>query len=72
MGRSKALAEFQCAAVIGWHHCNKSVHETSSLLDITRLTVSVNVAKGKLVEISATKHPPSPQTLRASSVAELL
>lgn len=55
MGRSKELAEFLCGAVTGWHHCNKSVHEMSSLLDITSFTVSVNIAKGTFVEISPTR-----------------
>lgn len=38
LGRSKELTKFERFAVIGCHLCNKSVCETSTLLDITRST----------------------------------
>lgn len=43
---SKELAEFECGAIIGFHHCNKSVsssssrNQVSSLLDILQLSVN--------------------------------
>ncbi|CAI9578014.1 unnamed protein product [Staurois parvus] len=34
MGRSQELSEFKYETVIGCHLCNKSIHETSLLLNI--------------------------------------
>lgn len=43
---SKELAEFECGAIIGFHHCNEPVsssssrNQVSSLLDILQLSVN--------------------------------
>ncbi|CAI9535287.1 unnamed protein product, partial [Staurois parvus] len=44
MGRSQALSEFS-GSVIGFHLCNKSIHEISLLLNIPRSTVSGIITK---------------------------
>ncbi|CAI9603243.1 unnamed protein product [Staurois parvus] len=47
MGRSRELSEFKCGTVIGCHLCNKSIHEISLLLNISRPTVSGIITKWK-------------------------
>ncbi|CAI9603717.1 unnamed protein product, partial [Staurois parvus] len=39
MGRSQELSEFKRGTMIGCHHCNKSICETSLLLNISQSTV---------------------------------
>ncbi|KAK2899394.1 hypothetical protein Q8A73_012523 [Channa argus] len=55
MGRSQELSEFQHGAVIGCHLCNKSSHETSSLLNIPHSTVSGIRTKWKRYGMTATQ-----------------
>ena len=64
MGRSKELTEFERGAVIVCHHCNKSVGQISSLLDISRSAVSDIVEKWKHLGITATQ----PRSVRPCKV----
>ena len=45
LGYSKELTEFQHGAVIGCHHCNKSVGGMSFLPDIPQLTENGSIEK---------------------------
>ncbi|CAI9564714.1 unnamed protein product, partial [Staurois parvus] len=45
MGRSQELSEFKHCTVIGYHLCNKSIHEISLLLNIPQSTVSGIITK---------------------------
>ncbi|CAI9576054.1 unnamed protein product [Staurois parvus] len=47
MGCSHELSEFKRAAMIGCCLCNKSIHETSLVLNIPRSTVSGIITKWK-------------------------
>ena len=55
MGRSQELSEFQRGTVIGWHLCNKSSREISSLLNIPQSTVSCIIRKWKCLGTTATQ-----------------
>ncbi|CAI9598513.1 unnamed protein product [Staurois parvus] len=55
MGLSQELSEFKCGTVIGCHLCNKSIHEMSLLLNITRSAVSGIVTKWKQLGTTATQ-----------------
>ncbi|CAI9539292.1 unnamed protein product [Staurois parvus] len=58
MSHSQELSEFKCGTVIGFHLCNKSIHEMSLLLNIPRSTVIDNITKLKQLGTTAT-HPQS-------------
>ncbi|CAI9567582.1 unnamed protein product [Staurois parvus] len=47
MSCSQELSEFKHGTLIGCHLCNKSIHETSLLLNIQRSTVSGIITKWK-------------------------
>ncbi|CAI9605847.1 unnamed protein product [Staurois parvus] len=47
MGCSLELSEFKHGTLIGCHLCNKSIHETSLLLNIPRSTVISIILKWK-------------------------
>ncbi|CAI9610004.1 unnamed protein product [Staurois parvus] len=53
MGRSQELSEFKRGTVIGCHLCNKSIRETSLLLNIPRSTDSGIITKWKQLETAA-------------------
>ncbi|CAI9585926.1 unnamed protein product, partial [Staurois parvus] len=55
MGRSQELSEFKSGTVIGWHLCNKSIRESSSLLNIPRSTVSGIITRWKQLDTTATQ-----------------
>ncbi|CAI9560553.1 unnamed protein product [Staurois parvus] len=57
MGRSQELSEFKCHTVIGCHLCNKSVCETSLLLNIPLSTFSGVITKWKQLGTTATQPP---------------
>ena len=66
MGCSKQLTEFKRGAVIGPHHCNQSVHEISSFLDIPRSTVNGIFENWKRLGTTATQL----QSVRPCKVTE--
>ncbi|CAI9579574.1 unnamed protein product, partial [Staurois parvus] len=45
MGRSQKLSEFKRGTVIGYHLCNKPIHQISLLLNIPQSTVSGIITK---------------------------
>ena len=55
MGRSEELSEFQRGTVTGFHLCNKSSREISSLLNIPHSAVSGIVTKWKRLGTTATQ-----------------
>ncbi|CAI9559335.1 unnamed protein product, partial [Staurois parvus] len=55
MGRSQELSEFKRGTVIGCPLCNKSILETSLLLNIPRSTVSGIITKWKQLGTTATQ-----------------
>ncbi|KAL0147114.1 hypothetical protein M9458_057638 [Cirrhinus mrigala] len=55
MGRSQELSEFQRGTVIGYHLCNKSSCEISSLLNIPQSTVSCIIRTWKRLGMTATQ-----------------
>ncbi|CAI9614199.1 unnamed protein product [Staurois parvus] len=55
IGRSQELSEFKRGTVIGYHLCNKSIHEISLLLNILQSTVSGTIAKWKQLGKTATQ-----------------
>ncbi|CAI9591196.1 unnamed protein product [Staurois parvus] len=57
MGRSQELSEFKLGPVIGCHLCNKSIHESSWLLNIPQSTVSGIIIKWKQLGTTATQPP---------------
>ncbi|CAI9540596.1 unnamed protein product [Staurois parvus] len=54
-GRSQELSEFKRGTMIGFHLCNKSIHELSLLLNIPRSTVSGIITKWKQLGTTATQ-----------------
>ncbi|CAI9591195.1 unnamed protein product [Staurois parvus] len=71
MGRSQELSEFKLGPVIGCHLCNKSIHESSWLLNIPQSTVSGIIIKWKQLGTTATQPPsgrPQKMTERAQSM----
>lgn len=71
---SKELAEFECGAIIGFHHCNKSVsssssrNQVSSLLDILQLSVNGIFSLGT----TATAKCQNTESYRARSLSDCL
>ncbi|CAI9575183.1 unnamed protein product, partial [Staurois parvus] len=57
MRHSQELCEFERGIVIGGHLCNKSIRESSLLLNIPRSTVSGNITKWKQLGTTATQPP---------------
>ncbi|CAI9613381.1 unnamed protein product [Staurois parvus] len=55
MGRSQELSEFRHGTVMGCHLCNKSIRETSLLLNIPRSTVNGIITKWKQLRTTATQ-----------------
>ncbi|CAI9611138.1 unnamed protein product [Staurois parvus] len=55
MGHSQELRELKHGTVIGGHLCNKSIHELSLLLKISRSTVSGIITKWKQLGTTATQ-----------------
>ncbi|CAI9589018.1 unnamed protein product [Staurois parvus] len=55
MGRSQELSEAKCSTSIGCHLCNKSICESSFLLNIPRSTVCVIITKWKQLGTTATQ-----------------
>ncbi|CAI9550703.1 unnamed protein product, partial [Staurois parvus] len=53
MGHSQELSEFKRGTVIDCHLCNKSICETSLLLNISQSTVSGIITKRKQLETTA-------------------
>ena len=47
MGRTEELSDFQRGTIIGCHLSNKSVHQMSALLKLSRSTVSAVIVKWK-------------------------
>ncbi|CAI9539412.1 unnamed protein product [Staurois parvus] len=66
MGLSQELSEFKCGTGIGWHLCNKSIHDISLLLNISLSTVSVIITKRKQLGTTATQ----PQSGRPGKMTE--
>ncbi|CAI9564823.1 unnamed protein product [Staurois parvus] len=66
MGHSQELSEFKRATVIGCHMCNKSIHEISLLLNISRSTFSDIITKLKQLGTTATQ----PQSGRPHKMTE--
>ncbi|CAI9595305.1 unnamed protein product, partial [Staurois parvus] len=66
MGRSQERNEFKRGAVIGCHLCNKSIRETSLLLNIPQSTVSGIITKWKQLGTTATQ----PQSGRPRKMTE--
>ncbi|CAI9612155.1 unnamed protein product [Staurois parvus] len=52
MGHSQELSEFKRGIVIGFHLCNKSIHEISLLLNTPQATVSGIIAKWEQQQLS--------------------
>ncbi|CAI9562679.1 unnamed protein product [Staurois parvus] len=59
MGRFQELSEFKHGTVIGCHLCNKSILESSLLLNIPRSTVIGIITKWKQLGTTTTTQPPS-------------
>ncbi|CAI9545849.1 unnamed protein product [Staurois parvus] len=55
MGRSQELSGFKRGSVIGCHLCNKSIRETSLLLNIPQSTVSGIITKWNQLGTTATQ-----------------
>ncbi|CAI9549225.1 unnamed protein product, partial [Staurois parvus] len=55
MGRSQELSDFKRGTVIGYHLCNKSIHEISLLLNIPGSTVHGIVTEWKELGRTATQ-----------------
>ncbi|CAI9614237.1 unnamed protein product [Staurois parvus] len=66
MHLSQELRELKRGTVIGYHLCNKSIHEISLLLNIPRSTVSVIIKKWKHLGTTATQ----PQSGRPCKMTE--
>ncbi|CAI9592134.1 unnamed protein product, partial [Staurois parvus] len=63
MGHSQELSEFKRGAMIGCHLCNKSIRDTSLILNFPRTTVSAIRTKWKQLGTTATQ-PPSDRPLK--------
>ncbi|CAI9555126.1 unnamed protein product [Staurois parvus] len=66
MGHSQELSKFKRGTVISCHLCDKSIHELSLLLNITRSPVSGIVQKWKQLGTTATQ----PQSGRPHKMAK--
>ncbi|CAI9563654.1 unnamed protein product [Staurois parvus] len=65
MGRSQELSDSKRGTVIGCHLCNKSIRDSSWLLNIPCSTVSGIITKRKQLGTTATQ-PPSAHSAQKS------